>query len=102
YTPSGGARSCQFLIDKNIKLYGGFKGDEESLWNRGEYNKYPTILSGDIDENDEVGNFNDNKDDNCRHVIYITNNINNSTVIDGFFIQGGHADELGGVNDLVN
>lgn len=94
YIPDGNARTCQFTIDKNLRLYGGFRGDEEFIWERGDYREYPTILSGDRLGNDIPGNFNVNKNDNCRHVIFITEDIDNSTVIDGFFIQGGHTDDI--------
>lgn len=102
YKPGGlGAyRDTSFMITDNIKLYGGFAGMEASLEERGDYEANPTILSGDVDGDDIPGNIDENRTDNCRHVLWTEPSINNNTVIDGFFIQSGHTDgEDGTGND---
>jgi hypothetical protein len=68
-----------FNLNKNIALYGGFKGDETSLSNR-NIDSNPTILSGDIGV---AGN----DLDNTPTVIAITGSkIDSTCILDGFII----------------
>ena len=96
YTPAGpnGATAATFLIDKNIRLLGGFAGDETEADAR-DPEANPTILSGDLNGDDVADDFAVNRGDNVLHVITITNAVDNETLIDGFTVSGGHA---GGVS----
>ncbi len=94
YLPGGenANRDALFFLDLNIKLYGGFTGTESSLADRGNYQDHPTILSGDVNADDIPNNFTDNREDNCRHIMWTDTNITNETIIDGFFFQNGHTE----------
>jgi predicted outer membrane repeat protein len=94
YLPGGlGAyRDTSFYTNKNVSLYGGFTGTETSIDERADYKMNPTILTGDVEDNDMPGDFNSGRDDNCKHVMFIDTNVTNDMVIDGFFIQNGHTD----------
>ncbi|MDT9145993.1 hypothetical protein RSW78_25550, partial [Escherichia coli] len=48
-------RIASFVIDHTMNLYGGFIGNETSLNDRNLYTNPPSILSGDIDSNDNGG-----------------------------------------------
>ena len=95
YLPEGAnaTRESLFFLDLNVKLYGGFAGNESSLDDRGDYKSHPTILSGDVNGDDMPNNFTDNREDNCRHIMWTDTNITNETVIDGFFFQNGQTDD---------
>ncbi|MBS1780220.1 MAG: T9SS type A sorting domain-containing protein [Bacteroidetes bacterium] len=79
------------IIRNNVKLYGGFAGTETLLSQR-NYTTNVTILSGDI------GTANDSTD-NSYHVMTIVgntgSNIDSNTVVDGFTIYGGKAENTG-------
>ncbi len=77
------------LNGKDLKIYGGFAGTETILSQRNSKTNI-TILSGDL------GTVNDNTD-NCYH-IFITKDLANATVIDGFTFKSGQADGSGSVN----
>ena len=92
YLP-GGDSTATFLIDKNIQLYGGFAGTETTLAERGDPADHPTILSGDLNGDDVEDDFNMNREDNVMTVVTIDSTITNETLIDGFTISNGHADD---------
>jgi predicted outer membrane repeat protein len=77
-------RNLSFPIPNGVRLYGGFAGDETKLAQR-NWQKNSTILSGDIGKIDD-------KSDNSYHVVDVSN-ISNDSVLDGFIITGGNADE---------
>jgi hypothetical protein len=97
------------ILYDNVRLYGGFAGGESSLSERDWVNN-PTILSGDIDKDDDSygGDFiNDDwseiSGDNAYHVVYLNGELNEDittdTVIDGFIItagDGSSASQYGG------
>ena len=97
YTPadSAGPREAAFVLDKNLRLFGGFAGNEASLAERGDPAARPTILSGDLNGDDLPDNLAANRGDNAYTVIHLLANITNETLIDGFTIRGGHADGVG-------
>lgn len=83
FTTSGTDRSLYFQIPSGVKLYGGFAGHERSLEARNiEHN--PTKLSGEIGL--------PTADDNAYTVVY-TENVSESTLIDGFIVTGGAANK---------
>lgn len=99
------------ILGDNVELYGGFAATE-TLRTQRNWTANPTVLSGDIDEDDinGDGNFvaetwNDIQGSNASHVLYVggTHNptITAATIIDGFIITGGSAtgaapDNVGG------
>ncbi|MCP3999456.1 MAG: DUF11 domain-containing protein [Gammaproteobacteria bacterium] len=96
-----------FILTDGVALYGGFDPDSgvdemaESDWET-----YITILSGDIDGNDTtdpngiVVTTTNIAGDNANHVVF-SDNVTNTTSMDGFFItagaaKGNYPDNLGG------
>lgn len=102
--PTGG-----FSVKSGVQLYGGFAGTETKLTDRVTLGKpyqmkYRSVLSGDLNNDDEVDNTNlifpanTTRQDNATHVLSVDMNpalSNNKnaypTVINGFTIAGGHA-----------
>jgi predicted outer membrane repeat protein len=101
YTP-GLLQTDSFHLLPGVALYGGFTGDEDSLAER-DWVTNPTILSGDIDGNDKNADDNsiaetpaDMVGGNSYHVVYAdgsTTPITESTILDGFIITAGQANE---------
>lgn len=87
-------RDKTFYINKNIKLYGGFAGNETALDQRtaATINANTTILSGDI------GITNSNND-NCYHVILVSEETSTQEqhefTINGVSVEGGNANGVG-------
>lgn len=102
-----------FSVKSGVQLYGGFKGDETSINDRETLGKpyqmkYRSVLSGDLNNDDEVDNTNlifpanTLRSDNVTHVLSVnmdpasgSNNNAYPTVINGFTITGGQADGTG-------
>jgi len=78
-----------FEMNKGLELYGGFDGTETMLDQR-DWQVNGTILSGDIEGDDESDDFINFKSDNAAHILRINNN-GNANIVDGFKIIGGHA-----------
>jgi predicted outer membrane repeat protein len=93
YPDEGGShvnnsRSESFRINFNVRLYGGFAGNETSR-DQSDWMANPTLLSGDIEQDETLAN-------NAYHVIYVdgvsyNQSIGGTTVIDGFTITAGNA-----------
>ncbi len=87
YTPDPSDRLATFGLVNHVGLYGGFGGNET---NRSQRNPDPatngTVLSGEIGSEDS--------DDNSYHVV-VSLYDEPDTVLDGFQITGGYADEAG-------
>ena len=82
---SAGNRSTTFALIDGVAICGGFPtggGD----WQERDPQGYPTILSGDI------STVSDNSD-NCYHVVTAGSGISSSTVLDGFTITAGDAND---------
>lgn len=75
-------RNATFRINKEIKIYGGFIGNETSLRQRDTRNN-KTILSGNIGTAD----FQDNS-----YTVVTIEGATDATVLDGFTIKDGNAD----------
>ena len=95
YPDEGGAainddRSSSFYLYKGVNVFGGFQGNELEFQER-DLTMYPTILSGDLQQNDGP-NFTNNGD-NSYHVVVCANQ-NKVSSIDGFTIEGGNANFL--------
>lgn len=90
YLPSQDTtQNISFELEDGVELYGGFFGNETDLLER-NWEDYPTILSGDLEQNDSL-DFT-NMEDNSYCVIY-TNKVSDTTVLDGFIISGGYAND---------
>ncbi|WP_149243939.1 choice-of-anchor Q domain-containing protein [Dyadobacter sp. 32] len=73
-----------FRMKNNVKIYGGFKGDETSVAQRDLINTaHASILQG-----------------NGTHVVYNNSGIEASALLDGFTITGGSGDFGGGIRNL--
>ncbi len=99
YKPGGASPDTlsRFTIDRSVALYGGFAGTETSIDDR-DISANPTTLTGDINGDDVAMNFDDFKDDNTLHVIYVDSLIEGVVTLDGLNIEGGHnnGDNVGG------
>jgi hypothetical protein len=79
YKPTAGDDTlATFSIRKGLAVFGGFHGTETKR-NQRKPDVYPTILSGQL-----------NVIDNSIHVVIIANT-DNTTILDGFTIEGGVA-----------
>ncbi|MCB9339347.1 MAG: response regulator [Lewinellaceae bacterium] len=87
----GDPETSAFLLTKNLRLYGGFSGTESSLSER-EFAHHPTILSGDLNQDDIAGDFKSNRSDNVWNILLVKNETAAVPLIDGFTFEGGHAD----------
>ncbi|MCY4419575.1 MAG: right-handed parallel beta-helix repeat-containing protein, partial [Cytophagales bacterium] len=72
-----------FILKTGIRLYGGFRGDEENIYQRNVLQNR-TILNGDVGIRSKGY-------DNSFHVIWIPRGVEGDIVIDGFTITGGNA-----------
>lgn len=97
YVPSfPPSRFATFLIDKNIKLYGGFNGTETTIDER-DPTANPTILNGDINGNDTIFENNwVNRSDNAYTILTVNAGVDTSSILDGFTLRGGQADDIVG------
>lgn len=96
---------ASFVVPPGVKVYGGFAGDEASIGFRDLWS-HPTVLSGDIDDNDDVDengvswDFDDAYGSNSDLVVRMDgtgdNPITSTTVLDSFFITGGLHDVVVG------
>ncbi|HRQ76511.1 MAG TPA: hypothetical protein PK098_11395 [Phycisphaerales bacterium] len=75
---SPGTRAASFPLRNNVRVYGGFAGNE-IMFDARDPAVHLTILSGDLLNSDK---------DNSRHVV-IAKNVNHSAALDGFTIIGG-------------
>jgi len=82
-------RSISFEVHPKVPLFGGFAAIGTPKWEDRDWEKYPTILSGDIGKKEDSS-------DNTNHVVSLDNRTTFDTTIDGFTISGGNADYAGG------
>lgn len=99
YTPDASNRTIAYNITQyGIRIYGGFNGTETSISQR-NITANPTILSGDLQNNDsgEISFYINTatRVDNSYHVLHITAD---NIVIDGITITSGFSD----ANDSSN
>lgn len=97
YKPANAAndRVATFGLKSGVAVYGGFAGTETGRSQR-DWENNPTILSGDIDNNDTntagvVLDYNHIVGSNSYHVV-TGSGANNTAVLDGFIITAGLAD----------
>ncbi len=101
YYPGGDSpsRDTSFTLPHDMKLYGGFSGTETELPQR-DFESNLTQLSGDHNGDDIVNNFSTNRNDNSRHVMFISEAITSEALIDGFVITNGSSDDSSSEADL--
>lgn len=82
-----GDPATTFLIDENRVLFGGYSSGGL------DYNPslYETILSGDLNGDDQVGDFNTGRMDNTTHVLTILGDESVEVILDGLTIRSGYA-----------
>ena len=83
-------RRATFRMQNNVKVFGGFTGNETSL-NERNFEKNNTTLSGDIGT---VGN----TTDNCIHVVTF-DKTDTTSALDGFYIEYGNANNSSSLED---
>ncbi len=96
YRPSGAnndARSATFSIKKKVGIYGGFVGTETSVEQADPLTNL-TVLSGDLNDDDPV-DFTDNA---YTVVTFSTNGVGDGTLLHGFVITAGNADDEDNAN----
>lgn len=96
YPGPAGTRTARFALKSGVEIYGGFAGTETSLDER-DIPAHPTILSGDIDQNDTNTDGNyiaetylDIQGQNAYQVVY-GSSVASSARLDGFIITAGQA-----------
>ena len=110
YTPDVGPlqtdddRTSTFHLVSGVALYGGFAGTETTLAER-DVAAHPTILSGDLGQDDVNADGNDVAEttadiqgSNSYHVVTALN-LGTDIVLDGFIVTAGNADTAGGGRD---
>jgi RHS repeat-associated protein len=83
-------RTASFIIPSNTTVYGGFIGTESIVSSR-DFQKNRTVLTGDL------GAWFDYSD-NSYHVVRFSD-VGNTSILDGFIVRGGNADQSGSNND---
>ena len=87
----GDPKNTTFHLKKGIHLYGGFAGVESKLSERDPF-KYPTILSGDLNQDDIIDDLDSNRTDNVWTVMLVENSSDSIPIIDGLTFKSGHSD----------
>jgi predicted outer membrane repeat protein len=89
-------REQSFTLVNGVAIYGGFpnRGGE---WSERDPLSHFTLLSGDL-AGDDLSDF-ANNDENSHHVVASGAGIDESAILDGFFIMGGNADVWTGAHD---
>lgn len=83
---TNGDETSTFRITNGVAVYGGFEGNETGLSER-DWNKNITILSGDLNQDDETTGITDNA-----NKVVTFNEVNSQTMLDGFTVTSGNAD----------
>jgi fibronectin-binding autotransporter adhesin len=93
-TPTDSERQVSIQLWPNVAVFGGFPATGDPVFADRDPSGYPTILSGDIDNNDAHHN-DTNIDDTTADIAglnsyHVVTGANNAT-LDGFTITGGYA-----------
>lgn len=91
YIAGTSGRNNVFALTANQKVYGGFDGTEVTLQDRSQ-NTAPTILSGDINGNDDnsiLSHTNATRSENAFRILVVNGD---NVVLDNLTISGGNAD----------
>ena len=94
YLPTNGtSRGVSIVLKNGVQVYGGFNGTESSFDQRPALGVAPSVLSGDLLDNDASGSVTDNS----YHVVKGTST-NATAVLDGFTVSGGNSNASGNNN----
>jgi predicted outer membrane repeat protein len=90
YAPDSGTgdRTASFTLINEVAIRGGYAGWGEPNPDLRDVSSNVTILSGDLDSNDAGAN---GREENSYHVVMISSGTDETAVLDGFTITGGHA-----------
>src|SRR6056297_1640229 len=88
YVPGTDPDNSFYNLSDGVELYGGFNGTEAALGDR-DVAANETILSGDVNGDDVIGDFNTNRGDNISTIVFADTTITASTRLDGFTLSGG-------------
>ena len=96
-TSTGDVRAASFKIPDGVEVYGGFPAAATGTVTAADiaarnFTTDETILSGDLDNNNAISG------SDAYHVVF-TKNVSSTTVVDGFTIAGGNADESSSPNN---
>lgn len=100
-----GDRNNAFVLKADVKIYGGFAGNENTLAAR-NWLVNTTILSGDFSGNDVVSGSGStlniaNNSENAYHVVIASGGVG-AAVLDGFTVKGGNANSSDFTGIYVN
>lgn len=90
--PTNTRNKC-FVLHKNVIVYGGFNGSEQTVDMR-NFNKNQVILSGELQGNTSVT-------DNAYHVVYSNKQCDTTAQLDGVTISNGYSDDKNGAGVYV-
>jgi len=97
-----GSRYRSFQLKNNVGVYGGFRGTEVRREQR-NWQLYATILSGDLNDNDNSNIACDEpaRQDNCYRVFYHPEGLqlDATAILDGCIVTGGNANDALSVFD---
>lgn len=95
YRPSDtGTRGNSFRMNNDVEIYGGFIGNETAPGQRPAFGMAPSILTGDLNGDDGMGQISDNS----YHVVRAAGS-NSAAVLDGFRVEGGNGNGSGSNQD---
>jgi predicted amidohydrolase len=89
-TVMSGDRTAAFRLITGVGIFGGYAGFGEPDPNTRDIRIYETILSGDLNGDDDYGG---DGSENSYHVVS-ANNVDANAILDGFTIIAGNADGL--------
>ena len=99
-------RNATFTLKNGVAIYGGFAGTPgtEGNFSVRDWQNNHTILSGDIDQNDNHGgnyiiDLGENVIGNNAYHVVTGVTVDDTTVLDGFIISAGQADDISPPND---
>lgn len=101
YKPGGMTpdSSSTFKIASAVSVYGGFAGTETNVADR-DLTTNVTILSGDINDDDDATDLSLNKGDNIQHVMFVDSLLGSPITIDGFSFIGGNTSDFDGQDEF--
>ena len=100
YYPSDSNKFASFTLQPGVQVYGGFNGQENTLAQR-DISANPTILSGDIGQDDLKAVADTTTDivgENSIHVVVIPGGADSTTILDGCTIVAGSATDSSSFN----
>ena len=87
YLPALSDRNASFQIPSGVRVLGGFPNSGNPSISDRDWQRHPTLLSGDIDGDGTLMG-------NSYSIVYIQN-ATSTTILDGFIVQDGNADDAG-------